>query len=231
MLQLIDRRRKIFFYLILFFFLSTQITKDKDIQINSISNIKTIEVTGLSEKNNLLVFQSLKFLTTKNIFLINKSEFQNILKNNNLIESFYIKKIYPNLIKVKINQTKLLAITKKDGKNFLIGANGKLISFNQIETSYDGLPFVYAKQNYFDFIQLKNIIEKSDFKFEQIESFYYFPSNRWDIKTKDGFLIKLPEQDIEESLQFASLLKKHEKFKDKKIIDLRIPNNILLSNE
>ena len=106
-----------------------------------------------------------------------------------------------------------------------------MISSTQIETSYGQLPFVYSKHNYFNFIQLKKIIEKSEFKFEQIESFYYFPSNRWDIKTKDGFLIKLPEKDIEESLKFASLLKEHKKFKDKKIIDLRISNNILLSNE
>ena len=231
MLQLIDRKLKIFFYLILFILLSTQITKNKNIKINFNTNLNNIEVIGLSDENNLKVYQSLKFLLTKNIFLVNKNDFQNILKKNNLVESFYIKKIYPNLIKIKIKQTKLLAITNKKGKKFFIGSNGKLIPDSQVEASYNELPFVYSKSNYIDFIKLKKIIDETEFQFEQIESFYYFPSNRWDLKTKDGFLIKLPEKNIAESLKFVALIKINEEFKDKKIIDLRISNNIVLSNE
>ena len=100
-----------------------------------------------------------------------------------------------------------------------------------MELSYNELPFVYSKSNYIDFIKLKKIIDESKFQFEQIESFYYFPSNRWDLQTKDGFLIKLPEKNIAESLKFVTLIKINEEFKDKKIIDLRISNNIVLSNE
>ena len=228
---LTDKKRKLFFYLILFILLSTQITKNKNIKINFNTNLNNIEVIGLSDENNLKVYQSLKFLLTKNIFLVNKNDLQNILKKNNLVESFYIKKIYPNLIKIKIKQTKLLAITNKKSKKFFIGSNGKLIPVSQVELSYNELPFVYSKSNYIDFIKLKKIIDESKFQFEQIESFYYFPSNRWDIKTKDGFLIMLPEYNIAESLKLAELIKINEEFKDKKIIDLRISNNIILSNE
>ena len=231
MLLLTDRKVKLFFYLILFILLSTQITKNKNVNINFNNNLNNIEVIGLSDKNNLKVYQSLKFLLTKNIFFINKNDFQNILKKNNLVESFYIKKIYPNLIKIKIKQTKLLAITNKKNKKFFIGANGKLIPINQVKLSYNELPFVYSKNNYIDFIKLKKIIDESEFQFEQIESFYYFPSNRWDIKTKDGFLIKLPKEKLIESLKTARLIKSNKKFEDKKIIDLRIPSNIILSNE
>ena len=90
---------------------------------------------------------------------------------------------------------------------------------------------MYTKGNYIDFIKLKKIIDKSKFQFDAIESFYYFPSNRWDVKTKDGFLIKLPEKNISKSLKFAESIIKDKKFKDKKIIDLRISNNIILSDE
>ena len=186
---------------------------------------------GLSDENNLKVYESLKFLLTENILFINKKDFQNILTKNNLIDSFYVKKIYPNLIKVKIKKTDLLAITNKKNKKFYIGSNGRLIPINQIKDTNNKLPFVYSKSNYIDFVKLKEIIDKSEFKFEEIESFYYFPSKRWDIKTKDGFLIKLPKKNIVNSLKFAELIKTSNKFKNKKIIDLRVSNNIILSNE
>ena len=115
--------------------------------------------------------------------------------------------------------------------SFLELGQGRLIPINQIKDTNNKLPFVYSKSNYIDFVKLKEIIDKSEFKFEEIESFYYFPSNRWDIKTKDGFLIKLPKKNIVNSLKFAELIKTSNKFKNKKIIDLRVSNNIILSNE
>ena len=227
----IDRKLRLFFYLILFLLLSTQISKNKNIKSNINNKLNSIEVIGLSEENNLKVYEGLKFLLTESIFFINKKELQNILRKNNLIDYFYVRKIYPNLIQVKIKQTDLLAITNQNNKKFYIGSNGKLIPINQITVFNNKLPFVYSKSNYIDFVKLKKIIDKSEFKFEEIESFYYFPSNRWDIKTKDGFLIKLPEQNIAKSLKFAELIIKSKKFEDKKVIDLRISKNIILSNE
>ena len=82
-----------------------------------------------------------------------------------------------------------------------------------------------------DFIKLKKIIDESDFQFQQIESFYYFPSNRWDIKTRDGLLIKLPETNLAESLKLAQLIKSNKKIMKKNIIDLRIKNKVILSDE
>ena len=227
----IDRKLRLFFYLILFLLLSTQISKNKNIKSNINNKLNSVEVIGLSEENNLKVYEGLKFLLTESIFFINKKELQNILRKNNLIDYFYVRKIYPNLIQVKIKQTDLLAITNQNNKKFYIGSNGKLIPINQITVPNNKLPFVYSKSNYIDFVKLKKIIDKSKFKFEEIESFYYFPSNRWDIKTKDGFLIKLPKQNIAKSLKFAELIIKSKKFEDKKVIDLRISKNIILSNE
>ena len=231
MLRLIDKKSKLFFYLILFILLSTQITKNKNTKENFITNLKNIEIVGLSDENNYKIYESLKFLLTKNIFFVNKEDVENILNNNHLVESFFIKKIYPNLIRVQIKQTNLLAITSQNNKKFYIGSNGKLISMNQIKDFDNTLPFVYSKSNYIDFIKLKKIIDESEFQFEQIESFYYFPSNRWDIKTNDDLLIKLPHKNLSKALKIAHLIKKNKEFKNNKILDLRIANHIITTNE
>jgi len=231
MLQFTDKKTKLFFYLILFILLSTQITKNHNISKSSTIKSNHIEVFGLSNENNLKVLKSLNSLSFQNIFFINQSNFYKILKENNLIESFYIKKFYPNVIKINIKQTDFLAITTKKNKKFYIGSNGKLIPVGDVKDFNKKLPFVFSKSNYADFVNLKKIIDKSKFVFEEIESFYYFPSNRWDLKTNSGLLIKLPEKNILESLQFAYLIEKNRKFKNNKIIDLRISNRIIVSDE
>ena len=228
---LTDRKRKLFFYLILFILLSTQITKNQNIIKHSTTTVNYIEVIGMSYENNLKVSESLNSLLFRNIFFINKSDFNNILKDNNLIESFYIKKFYPTEIKINIKQVDLLAITNQNGKKFYIGSNGKLISIDKIKNFNKKLPFVFSKSNYNEFVKLKKIIDKSKFQFEEIESFYYFPSNRWDFKTSEGMLIKLPKKNILKSLQLAHLIKTNVQFKNNKIIDLRISNRIIVTNE
>ena len=231
MLRLIDKKLKLLLYFFLFILLSTQITKNKTYDNIFFAEVNNIIVEGLSDKNNKKIQNSLKYLISENIFFIKESEFQNILNQNNLVHSFYIKKIYPNLIKVEIDQTDFLAITIKNNKKFYIGSNGKLISQEEVEKINYELPYVYTKINYASFIKLKKIIDQSEFNFEEISSFYFFPSDRWDFKTKDGFVIKLPKENIAKSLKIASLIKSNEKFKEKKIIDLRISSNIILSNE
>ena len=90
---------------------------------------------------------------------------------------------------------------------------------------------MFSKNNYGDFVKLKKIIDKSDFQFKEIDSFYYFPSNRWDLKTNNGLLIKLPQKNLLEALQFAHKVRLNKKIKGNKIIDLRISNHMITSNE
>ena len=229
--QLTDRKKKLFFYFLIFILLSTQIGKNQYIEKKSKIEPNRIEVFGLSIEENIKVSKSLNSLLFQNIFFLNKDNFHETLRKNNLIESFSIKKFYPNLIKVHIKQTDFLAITSQNNKKYYIGSNGKLIAIDEINNFSKKLPFVFSKSNYINFINLKKIIDKSKFNFEEIESFYYFPSNRWDLKTIDGLLIKLPEKNILDSLQYAYLIKINKQLKDNKIIDLRISNNIITSHE
>jgi hypothetical protein len=65
--QSIDKKFKLFFYLILFIFLSTQIAKNNSIG-QKYTNVSNIEIKGLSKENNLKVYESLKFLLAKSVF-------------------------------------------------------------------------------------------------------------------------------------------------------------------
>ena len=197
----------------------------------SILAIKKINVNGLSYLNNLKVEKTLSTLLLKNIFFIKKKNLSKILDQNNLIESSSIKKVYPDLLSVNINKTDFLAITYQENNKFIIASNGKLIPFIDVDFLHQKLPFVFGKVSNDYFINLKKIIDKSKFEYKEIKTFYFYPSNRVDIKTKDGILIKLPLINLSEALRVANLIKKDDKFKNNKILDLRIANHIITSNE
>ena len=128
----------------------------------------------------------------------------------------------------KIKKTKFLAVTNYNGKKFFIGSNGKLINFQ----TYDkNLPYVFGKVKIKEFIKFTKIIANSKFNFEEISELYFFPSGRWDIKTNKDILIKLPQKNLLKVLNLSYQMTTNENFKNKKIIDLRIYNNVISTNE
>jgi len=229
--QLKDKKYKLFFYLILLMLLSTINISHDNNKNHSVIAIKKIKVSGLSNLDNLKTEENLSSILLKNIFFIKKENLNKILNKNNLIETTHVKKIYPDLLSITINKTNFLAITNRENKKFIIASNGKLISFDDVDLLLQKLPFVFGNVKNDYFINLKKIIDRSKFEYKEIEAFYFYPSNRVDIKTRDGILIKLPQKNLSKALRIANLIKKNNKFKNNKILDLRIVNHIITSNE
>ena len=231
MLQLKGKKKKLFFYVFLLVFLSTINLNFNNVQNIPILVIKQINVSGLSDLEHLKVKKNLNPILLKNILFIKKKTLYEILDKNNLIESSYIKKVYPDLLRVNINKTDFLAITNQENNKYIIASNGKSIFLKDINILPQKLPFVFGKVSNNHFINLKKIIDDSKLEYKEIEAFYFYPSNRIDIKIKDGFLIKLPHKNLAEALRIANLIKKDSKFENNKILDLRITNHIITSNE
>ena len=90
-------------------------------------------------------------------------------------------------------------------------------------------PFIFGDFKNENLFELKEAIDKTKFNYEEIKNLFSFKSGRWDIETKDGLLIKLPKDEIQESLNL--LLNILEKDKEKKInkIDLRQLNQVIIN--
>jgi len=226
MLQQTDNKNKLSLYFLILIMLTTVSNKNFIDKKNSILKIKNIHVSGLSTEDNLLVLNDLNSLLSQNIFFIDKNEIIKTLNRNNLIHFFNVKKNYPNTVEIDLIKTDLIAITSKNNLNFFIGSNGKLIEYDY---SKKKLPFVFGNVDFKKFINFKKKIDKSKFSFKDIESIYFFQSNRWDIKTKDGLIIKLPEKNLSNALSIAYKIRLNDILKKNKIIDLRIANHIIIS--
>ena len=124
--QLIDKKKKILIYLIFLIILSTTTNKSFKIQNNYSVMINKINVSGLSNDNNLKITKKLNDLLFTNILFVNEEVIKETISEYNLVETYSVKKIYPKKIKIDIEPTKFVA--RISGNNqFLVGSNGKLI--------------------------------------------------------------------------------------------------------
>ena len=215
--------------ILIYFFLFLLVGSINNINLNNLKfkKISEIKVLGLGNNENLILSQKIKNLNLNNIFSINDNKIVNQISSNSLVEEFNIFKIYPSSINIKIKKTKFLARINNNGKILLIGSNGKL-SVNNF--SNNQLPFIFGKPDINDFLNFKKIIDQSKLSYNEIKNLYFFSSKRWDLELKDNIIVKLSKNYTKESLQLALEFLHNNKFKNIKIIDARIKNQIILND-
>lgn len=222
--QLISK--KIIIYLLLFFLLGT--INNHSIANLSLPKFKNIEIYGVNQNESVEIKRIIENLNIENIFSINRINLKSNIDSINIVEKFEIFRNYPSTLEVKIKKTKFVALTKKNGIDYFIGTNGKLIETNDLISK---LPYVFGDLDVEEFIIIKSEIDKSNFNFNQISKLYFYKSKRWDIETIKGNIIKLPMENIEKSLNLFVRLSKENKFKDSSIIDFRQKDQIILNEK
>ena len=220
-----QKGKKIFIYLFLFLIVGSI----NNIALTKIEfkNIKNIEISGLDESENTDLLKNIDDLNLDNIFFINRNKISKIINSNSLVESYEIFLKYPQTLDIKIKKTIFLAKININGKIFLIGSNGKLIDVKFLDTE---VPFIFGKPQIDEFIQFTNIIGKSNFSLNQIKNLYFFPSKRWDLELKNNIILKLSKNHTRLSLDQAFKLLNDNNFKDIKVVDARIKNQIILND-
>ena len=214
--------RKILIYLFIFIIL-TSINNFKYLDLK-LFKIDQINISGLNNEENISIHDNIKDYKKKNIFFLDNFDLSKKIYSNELVQKFEVFKKYPSTLDVNLVKTNFLGITKIDGIDYLIGSNGKFIKKN---ITLIDLPFVFGKIKIIDFLILKEILNKSNFELGEIDSFYYFKSNRWDIKTKKGLIIRLPSQLDPNVLNKINEIINDGTFKNIKTIDLRQNNQII----
>ena len=216
------KKRSIIAFILLI--LLTTITSKQKIIISKF-NIKEIKI-----ENNLLlqsedIIKSLKPIYDKNLINLNYRLIEEELLKNTFVESFNIKKKYPNTLIIKIVEKKPIAILHNKKKKFYISNKGNLINFADIKI-YNDLPTVFGNGE--RFYSLYQDLQNIRFPLEKIKSFYFFESGRWDLVMHDDKVIKLPTSNYLSSLKNFMLSKTNSNFDNYKIFDYRIKDQLIL---
>ena len=221
---------KIYLYLFFLIYLSSiinfqllEIYKDK-------FKLKKININGLTYEEKKIVENELNSLLNINKIKLNKNNILYKLNEINFLENINVKKIIPSTLKINLSKTFIVGKTIKNGEKFYIGNNGKLINSNQlIETNY--IPSVFGNFKVHEFLNFQSSLIRHDINLAEIEKYYYFKNKRWDLLFTNGLTLMLPSKDIDKSITLYKKLLENGKLINSKSIDLRVNNQIILTNK
>ncbi len=229
MLQSISKYR-LYLYLFFFIFLSSVFNFQFLKNYHDRFSLKVININGLSinEKKNLEI--DLKNFKNINIFELSEDKVLQTLNKYKFLENIYVNKIIPSTININLTKTAILGKTFIDGENFFIGKNGKFINSNQL-TEKNKVPEIFGDFKINDFLNLQKILNIHDLEVNKIEKYYYFKNKRWDLLFSDGLTLMLPSKDIEKSIMIYKEMLINNNLINTKTIDLRVTNQIILTNK
>ncbi len=193
-------KKKIYFYLFVFFFISTVFNFNIYKNFNESVLLKTLHIEGIERYEKKLVNDELKYLLNKNIFFLDKYLILEKLEKFNFLEEIKIQKIFPSEININLKKTKFLGSTIINGEKFFIGNNGKFTDSKQIKIEKN-LPLIFGKFKIDEFLELQNILEEKQIDIKKIVKYYYYRNKRWDFQNQDGLIVMLPSKNIKNSLK------------------------------
>ena len=188
-------------------------------------NIEKIKIKNNEIINDDEIKKKLSFLYETNILFSDLDAIEKKIKEIDFIESFKIKKVYPNEIQITIREKKPIAIIQNKKKKKYFTSTGDLIDFIDLKR-FENLPLVYGDKE--SFTGIHNNLKSLNFPITKIKKFYLFESKRWDLLTTKNQLIKLPIENYDKSLVNFMTLKDKINFTEYKIFDYRIKDQLIL---
>ena len=128
---------------------------------------------------------------------------------------------------IKIYETKPIGILFKNNTKYIIDTLSNLIIFND-DLVDNNFPNIFGKEAEKDFVNFFKQLKENKFPRNQVENYYYFQVDRWDVKMINNQIIKFPSKKRKKAIQQSVKLLKHEDFKNYKVIDLRIHGKIVV---
>lgn len=216
-------RKRTLISILLLIFLTTFTTHNK-ISFTKF-NLEEIVI----ENNVLLKEQDIKKMLkpiyNSNLIFLDNSKIQKALLQNEFIDSFDIKKKYPNTLKIKIYEKKPIAILLEKKKKFYLSEKIDLIEFKKLK-KYENLPYVLGNKK--EFKKFYNNLKKIKFPFQIVDKYILYESNRWDVEIKSKKVIKLPRENYEKSLKNYLKIQDKKNLSKFKIFDYRINSQLIL---
>ena len=220
---------KLYLYLFFFIFLTSIFNFKILDNYQEKFSLKKIYIYGLSNNEKQSIEIELNKLRNINIFKLTEDRVLKTLKKFNFLENIYVNKVIPSTININLSKTLIVGKTLRKTEYFYIGKNGNFIKSNQLKEVIN-IPLVFGEFTIKEYIDLQNILSENGVDLQNIKKYFYYKNKRWDLLFSNKSTLKLPSQNVDKSIKIYKKLLDSDNLINKKIIDLRITNQIILTN-
>ncbi|MGH6725839.1 MAG: cell division protein FtsQ/DivIB [Pseudolabrys sp.] len=149
------------------------------------------------------------------------------LLTNPWIAQAAVLKLYPGRLRIEIKERKAFALWQKDGRLFLIAADGTVLE-TYVSPRFASLPLVVGQgaehnaQEFLDLLKRYPAIAKS------VAASVLVADRRWNLHLKDGVEVLLPEREPERALRMLVDLDRDKTLLSRDIVavDLRLSDRV-----
>lgn len=191
--------------------------------------VKNINITAADQKTKDLIKKNLGISEGENIFKLSIEEIYNNVMKIGWVKDATVSKNLPNVITIKVTEKSPIAVFQHNSKFTLVNESGDFIE--DITEKPAELPVISGDEANLNIAEFLEIISKFKTVKDKINSLTYIRKRRWDIKICGGIHVKLPENDIEKSLEILTILLKQGNINKNtvKAIDLRVPESVIIN--
>ncbi len=220
--RLINKKLKIYFYFLIFLFLSTFYNPNTQNFSKKIFKIKKIYLSP-AEIN----IKGINKLYDQNILKIDFEIINKIFENNPFIKYLQIRKIYPNTLKVNFVVSDPIAKIYINNEINYLGDNGKIFHSKTIKNF---IPLIKGENDVKKSIEIIKLLEISSFKLKNIKIIKIYPTKRFDLTLYDKTILKFPIKSDLKTIEKAYSFYKNNRLK-LSTIDLRIQGKIIINDK
>ena len=166
-----------------------------------------------------------------NLIGLNFNSIKEIVESSEWVKRASVKKILPSTLKINVTENDPYAIYFQEGKSFLIDLDGSIITEINLNNYEDDLLFVRGENSP---ELLEQLIRDISIAFpnltQTLEEVEFIEKRRWNLKLNNKLLVKLPDENIQQSLKNLKQLFEEQEVMESNIIeiDLRIQGRAAL---
>ena len=198
--------------------------------LNDSFQIRNVIIEG-SEKSNISEIENNVTEFKGNLIGLNFNSIKEIVESSEWVKRASIKKVLPSTLKINVTENDPYAIYFQEGKSFLIDLDGSIITEINLNNYEDDLLFVRGENSP---ELLEQLIRDISIAFpnltQTLEEVEFIEKRRWNLKLNNKLLVKLPDENIQQSLKNLKQLFEEQEIMESNIIeiDLRIQGRAAL---
>ena len=222
MRQLINKKLKIYLYILILLFLSTFYSPNTQSSLKNFFKIKYIHIFP-----DEITIKEISNLYDQNILKIDIKILDEIIESNPFIKYFQIQKIYPNTIKVNLVPAVPIAKIYINNEINYLGDNSKIF---QSKKKKNFIPIIKGENDVNKSFEIIRLLKMSSFKLKNIKIIKIYPTKRFDLILYDETILKFPIKPDLDIFEKAYSFYKNQSSKLSSI-DLRIQNKIIINDK